>query len=235
MAKHPKRLAHEPEPTKVLHDSFVEYLREHGGNIGKVMARLTAEKARTGDTDAAFSILRDFVGAIDQYDEGTWSGLRSAPIHWEYVRYIADAFERVIRAAMRSPTWRGKTWSDVETGEAQADANLALGIKSSKPGRRKGAKTYETEALAALYWYLVRRGFKPERANKLLRERIGCDRKTIQDASIEGGNKAYRYPELIEDESLKVVFEPYALHAKAIIEQEERQSRTVQKAKKLQK
>jgi hypothetical protein len=211
--------------------SLVEWARAHGGDINKAMARVTAERARQGDTRSAIEILHDFVAVVDQNAELTWTG----PIPWDYAKYIADAFEKVVRAAMQSPSWSGAKWEDAATGEAQCDANLALGIKSSKAGRRKGAKTYDTAALAALYWFLVRRGLKPELANRRICEQIGCDRKTVQNASQQDGNAAYRNPKLVDDESLKVTFAPYAMHAAAIIRQEQQRLHSARRRHKTRK
>lgn len=209
--------------SRAASDAFAEVLRPYGGDINKFLADRTAKRARDGDTYAAMDILRDFVGAIDQYNERTWSGLRSAPIHWEYVRYIADAFEKIVRAAMRSRTWIGTKWNDVESGEAQPDANLALGITTSKPGRRKGTRTHDQEALAAAYWFLIRRGWQPEAAIGQMSAYIGADRTTIQRASRAEGNIAYKYPQLICDESLKVAMKPYAAKITAILAADKKQ------------
>lgn len=182
-------------------------------NINARIAEGTADKARAGDTDAALEILREFVAAVDQSDEQTWHG----PVQWAYARYLADAFEKIIRAAMRSSSWQQVKWSDADSGPAQADANLALGIKSSKSGRRVGTKFHNQEALAAAYWHLIRKGWRPERASSALSERTGANRRTIQKASVANGNDAFKDSRLISDESLKVLFAPYAAVIKAIL------------------
>lgn len=161
------------------------YIRVGPGHplYGDEMAKRTAQKARDGDTHAAYQILKDFVGAMDQYDEHTWQGLRSAPIHWAYAQYLADAFEKLLRTAMRSKEWEGSKWSDFSEGDAQSDANLALGIKSSKPGRRKGATTYDEKALAAALNLLIINGLKPKQAKLALKGMLGVDVRTVEKAN----------------------------------------------------
>jgi hypothetical protein len=174
--------------------SLVELLNSNG-NISEWFANETAKSARAGDTDAAREILEDFVGAINQRSERMWPQI-GPPIHWAYARYLADAFQSILE---------GK------------DAKLALGVKNSKPGRRPGKTTHNAEALAAAYWYLIRRGFKPERANLELQKRTGADRRTIQIASKKKGNAALGLPGLIDDETLKVMFKPYAAQIHRIL------------------
>jgi hypothetical protein len=173
---------------------LVEFLRSNG-NLSEWFAVQTAKLARSGNTDAARDILKDFVGAIDERSEKMWPGL-GPPIHWAYARYLADAFKSILD---------GK------------DAALALGVKSSKAGRRAGKATHNLEALAAAYWFLVRRGLNPERANLELHERTGADRRTIQRAATTGGHKAFKYSQLIDDEVLKTVFKPYAAAIEQIL------------------
>jgi hypothetical protein len=167
-------------------EDLVEY-RQRGGDINRWMAECTAKEARAGDTVAALEILQSFANAIERCDERTWS----APIHWAYARYIADAFEKIIRAAMRSPRWGKAKWSDAEDGPAQEDANLALGIKNSAPGRRKGTKTFDTGALAAAFNLLLVHDFKPKEAKVELKRTIGAHVRTIENA--DSAHEVYRY------------------------------------------
>ena len=83
--------------------------------------------------------------------------------------YLAKAFRRIV--------------------EEQADPHRALHLKGSKSGRRKGAhRTHDDVRLAAAYWLMRRGSQTPERANELLREATGADRRTIQKAA--GGSCA---------------------------------------------
>lgn len=205
-----KKLAVGPVPGAATkrNRNVLAFLDRYDGDIKRAAAAVSALNASAGDTDAAIRLLQDFVGTVDAHSEQSWSG----PIHWDHARYLADAFEKIVRAAMRSRGWSGVKWNDVDSGEAQPDANLALGISSSKPGRRKGIKTYHTDSLAAAYWYLRRRGFNAENAIASLGAATGADRRTIQRAS-----KAARGFNDFEDETLKHVFEPYAAAMKAIL------------------
>lgn len=138
----------------------VEYLRRQG-SLSLWFASVTARKAREGDTQAAREILEDFVFAIDARREQDWPRL-GPPIHWAYARYLADAFAKVL---------------------AGADARLALGVKSSKPGRRVGAKTtHDLEGLAAAFNLLLLRGFERKQAKLCLKEKTGANARTIEKA-----------------------------------------------------
>lgn len=148
-------------------------------------AAANTRAARAGDTNAARAILRDFVGAIRQHTPCTWRG----PIHLDYARYIADAFGQILEGN---------------------DAALALGTKISKSGRRKGVKTYDDEALAAAYWYLIRCRYSPEEANLRLRARLGADRRTVQRIAANLRYKAFSVPDLIDDDLLKQATGRYA-------------------------
>jgi len=158
-------------------------------------ANAAVAAARGGDTDAAREILSDFAAAIDRYSERTWRG----SIPWAYVRYIADAFKRVL------------------SGEPK-NAGHALGIKTRAPGRRAGkTRQHNEEALAAAYWFLVRRGYRPETANKLLSEATGAVRRTIQKAAMNEGNLCFGDRDKIDDEDLKDVMKPYAVQIEIIL------------------
>jgi hypothetical protein len=143
------------------------FLSEHldaGGDLNEWFARDTAQRARNGDTEAAQSILKDFVEAMDARSEKMWPQL-GPPIHWVYARYLADAFKLILQ---------GK----------EKDAALALGIKSSKPGRRRntGAK-HNLEALAAAYNVLLLNGLEPKQAKLHLKEQTGSSVRTIEKAN----------------------------------------------------
>jgi hypothetical protein len=63
----------------------------------------------------------------------------------------------------------------------------------------------------------VRSGFKPERANELLSERTGADRRTIQKASVAHGNASFGDPANIEDDVLRICMRRYAARIRAIL------------------
>lgn len=171
-----------------------------GIDLMQSYVRQNVEAARAGDEGAARAILSDFVGAVDARSERAWPTL-SAPIDWAYARFLADAFQRILNGA---------------------DAAVALGVKNSRAGRRTGTRTHDREALAAAYWLIRRKGIAPERAAGLLGKRTGADRRTIQRASVENGNAAYRHPKLIPDDDLKAVAKPYAAAIAAILAAERR-------------
>lgn len=190
------------------------------------LAKFTAEAALAGDTSAALDILRDFVGAVDQHNERTWRG----PVHFAYAQYLAHAFSKIVRARMKESGWKGAKWGDVETGDAEADANLALGIKSSKAGRRKGAATHNDEALAAAFNLLVVSGLRPEKAKEELQRRIGADKRTIEKANASHVTyqiycrRAQRLDIATECrdsaiELIKVGAKPYVSHVTAILQE----------------
>lgn len=152
-------------------------------DLNERYCQLIAERAAQGDCEAAREILDDFIGAISQYSERSWHGA----IYYCYAKYLADCFQQIL------------------SGKEPA---LALNLKSSKAGRRKGVKTHNYEALAAAFNLLVRNGFPPEKAKAELRKAIGVDRTTIDRARKE--NWHFRFPKWIEDEILKVAAKPYA-------------------------
>jgi len=167
-------------------------------DINDRYSRETAVAARAGDTDAAREILSDFAAEIDRWSENTWRG----PLPWHHVRYLADSLYKI-----------------AEEKNAKPDhASKALGLIAKKSGRRRGAKrTHNTEALAAAYWFLIRRGYRPERAIAQLAKRTGADRTTIQRARVADGNGAYGDPTLVSDEELKAILKPYAAAIAAIL------------------
>lgn len=150
------------------------------------------EQATGGNTSVARSILEDFVRAVSQHSKRSWRG----PIHYVYARHLADAFRRIL-----------------DDGTSPA---VALGIRSSKPGRRKGAATHNPQALAAAYWLLRRKGCAPEKCIKLLHELTGADRTTVQGAREARYTKAFSHPELLTDRQLKAKLRNWR-HVKAFL------------------
>jgi hypothetical protein len=141
------------------------------------------EEARRGNTEAAIDILREFVDTVEL------SSNRDVPIPWHSARYLADAFRKIIDHDM--------------------DAALALGIRTDKAGRPRGMKMHNEVELAAAYCLLVRRGFKPEEANKLVGKETGADRRTVQRATKACSTFGDR--SLIDDEVLKSILRPQLL------------------------
>jgi hypothetical protein len=139
----------------------------------------TAEEARRGNIEAAIDILREFVETVDL--SSNREGCASIPL--PYARYIAAAFSKIIKD--------------------DTDAALALGIRPTRAGRPRGAKTHNDVELAAAYWLLVRRNRRPEEANRLVMKKTGADRRTIQRAA--QGCSAFEDRRLIDDELLKVL------------------------------
>lgn len=139
-------------------DAKESVTRERRAFNASLQKELTDE-ARGGNTEAAIDILREFAEAVDiSTEHGSQVHIPSA-----HSRYIAEAFRKIVDQDM--------------------DANLALGIKTSKAGRPKGKKTHNDVELAAAYWFLIRLGHRPEEANSLLAEKTGADRRTIQRAA----------------------------------------------------
>jgi len=158
-----------------------------GFDTGHLVAIQTVRAAKDGNTEAAIDILREFVGAIDQYSEKSWDG----PIYWEHAVYIAEAFEKIVRAAMRADRTGMTKWEDFNTGPAEPDANLALGIKSSKAGRRQGVRTHNRDALAAALNLLLVHGIQAKQAKLHLHQETGAAIRTIEIANKENGT--YRW------------------------------------------
>lgn len=136
---------------------------------------------------------------------------------------------------MRTPSWQGSKWDkkDIETSVAQADANLALGIKRSKAGRRKGHKTYNDEALAAAYNLLLLNGLSASDAKDQLAGQMDVDPRTIEKANQQHVTyrtylAAAKHHETSDEdrdfaqEIIKVGAEPYAGHVATILSQARR-------------
>ena len=137
-------------------------------------------QALGGDTDAAKRILGDFVRSVRQHSKRSWPG----PNHYLYARYLANAVQRVL------------------DGE---HASIALGVKSSRSGRRKGSVTHNAKALAAAFWLLHRKGIATERCNEMLFQLTGADRTTVQGARAAPNTKAFNRPDLITEGTLKSI------------------------------
>ncbi len=144
------------------------------------MCRDKVDQALNGNTDAARRILEDFVRSVWQHSKRSWCG----PNHYVYARYLADALQRVLE------------------GE---QASIALGVKNSRPGRRKGSVTHDAVALAAAFWLLNRRGLATEKCNELLCRLTGADRTTVQDSRESPNTKAFNRPDLVTELALKSI------------------------------
>ncbi len=138
------------------------------------------DQALDGNTDAARGILEDFVRSVRQHSKRSWCG----PNHYVYARYLADALQRILD---------GKY------------ASIALGVKNSRPGRRKGSVTHDAKALAAAFWLLHRRGFATEKCNELLSRLTGADRTTVQNSREAPNTKAFNCPESVTERALKSI------------------------------
>lgn len=140
------------------------------GDPNDFYARATARKAREGDTEAAREILKDFVFAIDERNERMWPRI-GPPVHWDYARYLADAFTRILDGV---------------------DAAVALGVKNSSPGRRRGAgNTHDLKGLAAALNLLCLNGMTPKQAKLSLKEKTGAAIRTLEKANKE--HNTYRW------------------------------------------
>ena len=159
-------------------------------DLPSLRAHSRTYRARRGQISASREILEEFVGVVDKCDGKSWSG----PIHWFDARFLADAFSRLLE------------------GE---DPAISLGVKTSDPGRRPGQTTHDESAMAAAYCFLRRRGIKAERANGLLGERTGANRRYIQKAV--AANQRFKDPDLFSDDDLKVFLDPYAAIIESIL------------------
>jgi hypothetical protein len=138
------------------------------------------DQALNGDTDVARRILDDFVRSVRQHPKRSWRG----PNHYVYAQYLADAFQRILDGA---------------------DAAIALRIKSSKAGRRKGTTTHDGKALHAAYQLLVRGGRKTEQAIELLSDITGADRTTIQKSRKTRFTMSFEHRGMADDHKLIAV------------------------------
>jgi hypothetical protein len=119
----------------------------------------TVSLAAGGDIQAARDILRQFAEAVALTRQRDWP----AQVPWPFVRYLAEAFRKIL--------------------DEEADAGRALGVRRSGAGRPSGSRTHNEVVIAAAYWLLVRRGRAREEANAVLRDCTGADRRTIQRAA----------------------------------------------------
>jgi hypothetical protein len=155
-----------------------EDLTIHDDMIGHAVTQ-TVKDASEGDDEAARQILRDFVGAINQFNSRTWRG----PVYWEFAQYLSSAFERIL------------------SGE---DPGRALGVKKKSAGRRKGTGAIDQSELGAAYFLLIRKGYKSERAISTLSDHTGRDRRTIQRARKWAGDRLYN-TKLYSESALRVL------------------------------
>jgi hypothetical protein len=158
--------------------------------LATICANIVSQALR-GDTDAAMRILEDFVRSVRQHSKRSWPG----PNHYLYARYLADALQRILD---------GK------------HASIALGVKNSRPGRRKGSVTHNAKALAAAFWLLHRKGLATEKCNELLCRLTGADRTTVQNSREAPNTKAFNRPDLITERALKSIVAKQA-YGKALL------------------
>jgi hypothetical protein len=81
----------------------------------QLYTEMQVEAAGQGDTEAARDILDTFADRVERAAKQTWD----CPIPWAYAGYLAGAFRKIL-------------------ADERSAADVALGIKSSKPGRRRG-------------------------------------------------------------------------------------------------
>jgi hypothetical protein len=143
-------------------------------------SRNSVDLAKAGDPKAARRILQDFVRSIRQHSKRSWAG----PNHIVYARYLANAIEQILNGQ---------------------DASIALGIKSSRPGRRKGTRTHNPRALAAGFWLLRRMGLPTEQCASFIQNLTGADRTTVQSARKARGTKAFGRSDLVNVNELKSI------------------------------
>jgi hypothetical protein len=180
--------------------------------IDRRFAELQAERARDGDTDAAREILQDFIGAIDLPSERTWNG----PGHYVYARYIADAFEQVLEACRwRDEKGLSRNEKERRDKEFPNRVAIALGVKSSRPGRRKGTLEYDDVALAAAVQLLRRHDLEKTSAIETLELMTGADRSTIFKAV--NRYDGLEEPDRFSEETLKSLARPYLKAVREIL------------------
>src|SRR5690606_7525851 len=88
----------------------------------QLRAEELTEKAREGDREAIFEILQDFIGATEQRTEKNWNG----HIEYKFAAFLADSFEKILNGI---------------------DPGKALGLKTSKAGRKPGTQFHDPEVL----------------------------------------------------------------------------------------
>lgn len=116
--------------------------------------------AKQGNTDAARAILAQYIAIVSERSPKSWRG----PYAFTYACYIADAFAEIL---------------DKNTPMEPA---LALGIKTSKAGRRKGAVTHDSEAIAAAFEWAIGVGYSEKVAIKKISDATGANPKTVRNA-----------------------------------------------------
>jgi hypothetical protein len=151
-----------------------------------VTPQVVANLARGGDTEAARGILQDFVDAASAGGERSWH----EHVPWPHAEYIAEAFQKMLTV--------------------EPDAAKALGIKTSRAGRRPGAVNYDTVTLAATYWLLRRRGRTYGQAMSAMEPAAGVEASTIRKAARACSN--FEDAELFSDQNLVT----FALESKTL-------------------
>lgn len=174
-------------------------IRKQGRTEGNSSAEITAAfwaamvgQATNGHKDvrpiAARDVLANFADIVEQTQMLSepakhWTG----PIPWPGAEYLAAAFRRILKGT---------------------DPTEALNLVAPSRGRHRGAvTTHNMEALAASFFFLLRRGWRAEKINAELTEAIGADRATIYRA--RKGFLAFGNPKF-DEETLKVSMKPYA-------------------------
>ncbi len=107
----------------------------------------TARRARDGDVEAAGIILQEFVTTANYFPEGSWPG----PYPYPYIRYLTDAFEKIL--------------AEIERGDPKTldrGVSVALGLKAGV-GRPTGAVKHDPFAMARAYYEFERRVFADRR------------------------------------------------------------------------
>ncbi len=191
-SKRPKSRALKKAPKRAPRRNFlkaavnVPYPEDNRALFAAVYAELDAKRARAGDIEAARSILDEFIGMF-YAGNGSLAG-----VHFHHARYLAEAFQRII------------------DGE---QADTALGVKNSAPGRRQSDRTeQEKDAIAAGVELLCRNGLSRSQAISAL-EVEGFSKSKIQRALKD--NKWTADEDL---DSLKVIAKPIASKIRKIVD-----------------
>jgi hypothetical protein len=162
------------------------------------------EQAGRGNVEAARDVLTTFAETVEQVRlfNSPWQHW-SGPIPWAAADYLATGFRAILNGA---------------------DHAKALNLVAPKRGRHKmKVVTHDQEALAASFFFLRRKKFKPEQINAELREELGADRATIYRARRE--YRGFENRRRFKDEHLKVSLAPYAAHVRRILERLERRTK----------
>lgn len=128
----------------------------------------SVRRATDGDTRAAMEILEAFAWSVESTWEKEWKG----PMPYVTADYVAKALRRILEGG---------------------DPLRALGLKSSDAGRRRGTATHNSQALAALYYLLLRDGFTARMAESEINMETGASESTMRNAKREWA--IYKVPE----------------------------------------